>query len=343
MAPREPAHAPAVRRLTTILAQMRAPDSPLRGMLSADRLPPLVPLTVEPALADVAAIRRRLETGHLAAVRGSLVPTSPDDGHEGLILREVRGLAASARGEHWFSHSTAALLHGAWTYATPPLVHVTHEANPHVRRRLEPDVRRHHTRLLPRDRDVVDGIPVTSKERTLVDCLRTMWPAAALVVADSLFRLRADPAEVSRIMADSVGKRGMVQARRLLELCDPRSGSPGETVARLAAVDDGLPRPVCQMPVETRSGTRYVDFGWPEVGAGVEFDGDVKYSGGEYGLPDDVLRRQQQRHEDIEAAGVDLVRVRWPALRDTAQLGLEIRGLYERAFFRAQKGRRRPA
>lgn len=87
-------------------------------------------------------------------------------------------------------------------------------------------MRRHVTTLRPQERTTVHGVPVTSPERTLVDCLRTLQPAGALVVADSLFRLGAEPAEVSRIMSASAGKRGMLQARRLLDLCDPRSGSP---------------------------------------------------------------------------------------------------------------------
>jgi len=344
MAQTEPMHAPAVRRLTGILETMNVPGSRLRSMLSADCDPPLVPPSVDARLADPELMTRGLAAGRYTAVRRSLLSAPPDsEAYEAWILGQVRALVEPARGPLCFSHSTAALLHGAWSYGTPRLVHVTHPANPHVRRRAEPDVRRHHTRLFGRDCSTVAGIRVTSKERTLVDCLRTLQPAAALVAADSLFRLGAVPAEVGRVMTASWGKRGMVQARRLLEVCDPRSASPGETVARLAAIDAGLPRPECQMVVSTRSGDRFVDLGWPEVGAGVEFDGEVKYSGGEFGLPADVLRRQQERHEDIVAAGVDLLRVGWADLSDPQQLGFDVREVYEAALRRSSREIRRRA
>jgi hypothetical protein len=333
-------HAAAIRRIDTILRTMDDPDSPLRTMLTAGIEPPAPPALADVTRAAPEATAHRLAVGRLRILRGSLLDASPDDGHEYRILQEVRALLATGQGAFCFSHSTAALLHGAWTYATPFAVHVTHQANPHVRRDREPDVRRHHTRLHPRELEVVNGIPVTSKERTLVDCLRTLQPASAIVVADSMFRLGADPAEVSRIMSASRGKRGMKQARRLLGICDPRSGAPGESVARLAAIDDGLPLPVCQMPVETRSGVKFVDFGWPEVGAGVEFDGEVKYLNGALGAQEEVRRREKRRHDDVVAAGCDLLRVGWDDLRDVVQLGFDIRTVYDGALRRGRGLRR---
>ncbi|WP_277212062.1 type IV toxin-antitoxin system AbiEi family antitoxin [Isoptericola croceus] len=319
-------HVASIRRISEILATMRAPGSPLRSMLSADVTdPPRVPAPASIELADPAVVAAHVRNGLLRDIRGGVVPNMPDgqdeSQHSGEILRVAADLVAHARGDFVLSHATAAHLHGAWTYATPALVHVTHEFHPHVARRAEPQVRRHHTRLRPSERTVVHGVPVTSPERTLVDCLRTLPAPGALVVADSLFRRGADPDEVSRIMSASRGKRGMLQARRLFDVCDPRSASPGETVARLVAIDGGLPRPECQMEVRTASATRFVDFGWPDVGLGVEFDGEIKYSGGEYGDPQDVSRNQQLRHDEIAATGVAIIRAGWRDLADPLTLG----------------------
>lgn len=332
------AHAPAIRRIADILQEMRAPASPLRTMLSADAdAPPVVPARIDVSLAGTTAVARRLEDGTFRRVRpGVYLSTAEGDGEGYLdrLLAEVRGVRERASGELWFSHSTAALLQGAWLYDVPELVHLTHEFHPHVAREGEPLIRRHHTSLPHRDRDHVDGIPVTSIERTLVDCVRTLLPASALVVADSLFRLGADPWAVSRIVDESRGKRGVVQARRILELCDPRSCSPGESAARMAAADDGLPRPECQVEVATVDGVFFVDFGWEDVRLAVEFDGAVKYSGGEYGDPERVRRLEAARQRAFEDAGWIVVRVRWDELSDPLALGLRIRRAYERARYR---------
>lgn len=96
---------------------------------------------------------------------------------------------------------------------------------------------------------------------------------------------------------------------------------------RLVAVDDGLPRPACQLPVVTSSGTWYLDLGWPDVGLGVEFDGAVKYDG-RFGLPDVVRRRQERRQAALVDAGFEIVRVGWPDLADPSALGLTLREAY---------------
>ncbi|NNU26569.1 hypothetical protein [Isoptericola sediminis] len=328
----DPPHLPAIHRLEQILSTMAVPGSPLRTMLSADRAcPPTVPRAVDLSRADRDRIAAQVAQGALRSDRGVVTPTGHGDTeHAEAVLAGVRALVSSSRSRIWFSHATAAILHGAWSYATPALVHVTHVVKPRVSLTAEPTVRRHFTCLPTREQDLIEGVPVTSPERTLVDCLRTLSPEGALVVADSLFRRGADPREVSRIMTASAGKRGMIQARRLLDVCDPRSGSPGETVARLIAIDDGLPRPECQMEVATTSGTRFVDFGWPEIGVGVEFDGAVKYSGGSFGVPIEVLRRQERRHAEIAEAGVELVRLGWDDLADRYDPGASMREAYYR-------------
>jgi hypothetical protein len=250
---REAEHLPAIRRITGILDAMNAPGSRLREMRSADAVhPPLVPDALELALGgDV------------------VVPPS----HEVAILALVGEVAEGTRAPLWFSHETAAMLHGACT---------------------------------------------------LVDCIRTLPRDGALVACDSLFRLGADPADVSRLVSASRGKRGVVQAREILDLSDPRSASPGETVTRLAAADVGLPRAACQLEVPTSHGTYDVDLGWEGVRLAVEFDGAVKYDGD----PETARRAEAARQEALEAAGWTVVRVRWDDLGDLAALEQRLRRAY---------------
>ncbi|MGW8567850.1 DUF559 domain-containing protein [Isoptericola sp. NPDC055881] len=307
-------HLPAIRRVAAILDLMNAPDSPLRSMRSADAPhPPVVPDALALALDDVPDATTQHETAVLT-----------------LVGRLVEHTAAT----QWFSHETAAMLHGAWTFRTPQLVHVTHEWNPHVDEEREPSVRRHHTPMPPADRAEVRGVPVTSLARTLVDCIRTLPRDGALVACDSLFRLGARPAEVSRIMSASRGKRGVVQAREILGLCDPRSASPGETVTRLAAVDAGLRRPDCQIEVPTTHGTFFVDLGWEDVRLAVEFDGALKYDDD----PEVVRAVQARRQAALEAAGWTVVRVRWEDLGDLEALEHRLRRAYLAARRRALLG-----
>jgi hypothetical protein len=337
---REAEHVPAIRRIASILDRMNDPASPLRTMLSADaEHPPLVPPALDLSRWDRSLVQERVERGVVERVRSRVYLPLPDGGaraYEESILAEVRGLVNGTRAPFWFSHATAALLHGAWSYNTPMLVHLTQPTNPHVARDDEPMVRRHHTALPPSDRTDVDGVPVTSLERTLVDCIRTLPRASAVVACDSLFRLGADPWAVSRIVSESRGKRGVVQARQVLDLSDPRAASPGEVVTRLVAIDAGLPRPECQVEVSTAVGTFFVDLGWEHVRVAVEFDGEVKYSGGEYGRPDVVRRAEAERQRALEAAGWIVIRVRWADLDDPIALERRIRDAYYAAI-----GRRR--
>ncbi len=309
---REAEHLPSIRRIRGILAQLDAPGSPLRSMRSADAPhPPFVP----PPLA-------------LSRDLAAEAEPEPERAYERTVLTQVRRLLDGATAPLWFSHSTAALLHGAWSYRTPLLVHVTREWNPRVERDVEPLVRRHHTTLPPQDRATVLDVPVTSLARTLVDCLRTLPRDGALVACDSLFRLGADPDDVSRIVSASGGKRGVVQARRLLDLCDPRSASPGETVTRLVTADAGLPRAECQIEVPTGRGTCFVDLGWEDMKVAVEFDGEIKYAGGVPGDADVVRRDEAARQRALEDAGWTVVRVCWADLADPIGLEQRLRAAY---------------
>jgi len=332
---REAEHLPAIRRIESILRRMREPSSPLRTMLSADvDHPPDLPFALDVTRMDRSTLGNRLNRGVVVAIRPQVYIAAPDDGaraYDESLLAEVRGITDRARGPLWFSHSTAAQLHGAWTYRTPLQVHVTHPVSQHVERDDEAVVVRHHTPLQERDRTNVGGVPVTSLARTLVDCIRTLPRTSAVVACDSLFRLGAGPWDVARVMSESRGKRGIVQAREVLELCDPRSASPGESVLRLVAADAGLPRPECQAEVVTGAGTFFLDVALPDRRVAFEFDGEVKYGGGVYGDPDEVRRAEADRQLALERAGWIVVRVRWDDLDDPVALEQRLRKAYAEA------------
>lgn len=244
----------------------------------------------------------------------------PHEISELATLRTVRAVVERSRSSLWVSHQTALLLHGCWTFRSGTAVHVTHLSNPNIDYENETDVVRHWTKLPDRDRCTLGGIPVTTLERSLVDSIRALEPDSALVAADSAFRRGASTALVQRIVAESVGKRGVVQARETLRKADPRSGSPGESLVRSAMHRARDVNPSLQIPVKTRIGTYWVDVGWPDLKVGFEFDGAIKYSGGAYGDPELAQRERARRVRALEEAGWLIFEVKWSDVEDPARL-----------------------
>lgn len=296
-------------------------------MYSADRqTEPEVPVQVPYTLQDRRRLAERVQNGDLERIRPGVLMTPLDDGlrsHEAselATLRTVRAVVERARSSFWVSHQTALLLHGCWTFRSGTAVHVTHLSNPSIDREHETDVVRHWTKLPDRDRCVMGGIPVTTLERSLVDSIRTLEPDSALVVADSAFRRGASTVLVERIVAESLGRRGVVQARETLGRADPRSASPGESLVRAAMYRARDVSPSLQIPVTTRIGTFWVDVGWPDLKVGFEFDGAVKYSGGAYGDPESAQRERARRVRALEEAGWLIFEVKWADVIDPARL-----------------------
>lgn len=95
---------------------------------------------------------------------------------------------------------------------------------------------------VPSDRVVrAHGLPVTDAHRTAIDLARTRPLDDALVAVDALLHSRlTTPAQLARELAIHAGQRGIRRARRVVELADGRSESPGETRLRLALVEAGI-------------------------------------------------------------------------------------------------------
>jgi hypothetical protein len=81
--------------------------------------------------------------------------------------------------------------------------------------------------------------------------------------------------DIDAIAAAHPGVRGLRRLRAWLQLVDGGAESPQETVARLALVDAGLPRPQTQIKVFGNYGEfiARVDMGYDEVKVAIEYDG----------------------------------------------------------------------
>jgi very-short-patch-repair endonuclease len=143
--------------------------------------------------------------------------------------------------------------------------------------------------------------------RAVADLVRRLPLVEAVVVADAAVRSGLCDA---RALQDELlahgGLRGVVQARRVLDLADPRAESPPETRLRLALRSAGL-APVPQFVVLDAHGrfVARVDLAVPELRLALEHDGRTVHEQA------DVFRDDRRRQNALVAAG-------WTVLRFTA-------------------------
>lgn len=240
---------------------------------------------------------------------------APQDEHRSRTAqRRAEAVARAAHrqldADHVFSHETAAMLHGLRLWRPPGTTHVVQT----YRRsgRAAGDLRRHLMVLLPEDREVRDGLPVTTLARTVADCARSMHPLEALVLADDALARGLDPEESRSVLAVARRRNGSRRAAWVLEHADGGSDSAWETWLRYVALRSGLPRPVTQAPIATARGVFHCDLGWPDWSVYAEFDGLAKYRDGGVRPRHDAtqeLLREKVRFDAIRATGINPVRV----------------------------------
>jgi hypothetical protein len=104
-----------------------------------------------------------------------------------------------------------------------------------------------HTAPLPDDQiTTIDGVPVTSLARTVLDLCRTVPIEQAVAAGDRALAYGLVVAVLDAQLAEMSRWPGTRQARRAIALFDPRSESPGESVSRGRLHEDGLPPPELQ-------------------------------------------------------------------------------------------------
>ncbi|MFD6446828.1 hypothetical protein ACFWEJ_17105 [Promicromonospora sp. NPDC060204] len=322
----------SLERIARWQRAQRDGTDPTSRLFSADRAEaPAVPEALPFRREERRVLAEDARAGRIERLRrGVYLPphvptgrTAPD--RETTALRRVRGVVEASDTNLCFSHTTAALLHGCWLFDVPDTVHVTYAGKPHIARAKADDVRKHWKKLDQRHRTVVGQVPVTTLERTVTDCARFLRFESGLVLATSAFRRGADPAMVGELLRTSVGARGIVTARAVVEAVDPGCGSPGEVLVHQAARrlrPQGL---ATQIPVPTRRGVCWVDSGWTDLKIGFEFNGAVKYSGGEFGDPEVRRSEQSARTQALAEAGWWMVDLAWPDAIDPEALDVTLR------------------
>ena len=213
------------------------------------------------------------------------------------------------------SHATAFRI---WDF--PGFLPGSHDPGIHISR---PD-----TMAIPRRRGVVghvgqffadeitraDGVLVTSRTRTWLDCARKMSIDELTVVADHLVRHPrpafegrsepfASPDELAEMLDRHKGTPGIRKARLALEQARIGADSAPETRLRLVLCRSGLPEPQLNVGTVLRTGVvREPDIAYPEHRVAVEYEGEGHSEAAQ-------IIRDIAREEDYSGAGWILVRI----------------------------------
>jgi very-short-patch-repair endonuclease len=268
------------------------------------------------------AIRSLLEDGSLVRhERGVYAPNLATSANPELVRIHAHNAASSGQ-SHVYTHTSAAHIWGLSVWHARPLVHVAH-ASRRGDRGPQGDVVRHNQRISARDIRVVDGLRVTSLERTIVDCARLLPFEQAVVIADSGLSLGPDEAMLQRLVSEGRATRGIRRVREALLAADGRSESPAESRFRLLLAEWNLPEPELQLWIQTSRGQERVDFGWPNRRIVIEVHGYGKYF--DYLPIDEKVAQQQAREARLVAAGWRVLNVYWPELDDSVTLGRKVK------------------
>lgn len=129
----------------------------------------------------------------------------------------------------------------------------------------------------------------------------------------------------------SVRRPGNPGARRVVAFANGLSESVGESRSRVAIAAAGLPPPVLQWEVCSRSALWLgrVDFAWPQFGTVAEFDGRIKYGrllrpGQD---PGDAVFEEKRREDAIRDEDLRMTRWTWADLDPFADVATRLRRL----------------
>ncbi|MGX9898687.1 hypothetical protein ACW0JT_00265 [Arthrobacter sp. SA17] len=150
-----------------------------------------------------------------------------------------------------------------------------------------PHVIVHRMKLCEDEISVVDGIPVTTPERTWLDMAEMLTVDELVAMGDSCVRTprlslegRDVPlcsiADLRRMIDRHKGKRGLRKAKEAIKFIRLGADSPQESLLRLALVRAGLPEPELNVPIVSSDGTRHhePDLSYRKYKIGVEYEGD---------------------------------------------------------------------
>lgn len=213
---------------------------------------------------------------YAAPSRGVRLPST--DAADDLLVSEAALLAAP--GTALLSDLSAAL---SWTLPLPPPATRTETSRVSVAvprdqvRQRRTGVRGRRLTVPPEHRTRHRGMWVTTPARTWIDCAPLLAIHHVVAMGDAiLHRQLASAADLAAMVRWGRGRRGVVTARRALDLLDAGAESPPESIVRCHLVLADLPRPRTQYDiVEDGEWLARADLAWPDARVIVEYDGAV--------------------------------------------------------------------
>jgi hypothetical protein len=139
----------------------------------------------------------------------------------------------------------------------------------------------------------------------------------SVILVDHACRLGADLEVLRSRCSELAGRNGVVALRGALELADPRSESPGESLTRELLHRLGIEPPEPQYVVHTRLGEHRLDFAWRKRKVALEFDGKAKYF--DYKPAAEVLFEERRREKALMEQGWTFIRIEWKDLFNEAE------------------------
>jgi hypothetical protein len=260
------------------------------------------------------AIEWRVANGRLHRVHQGVYAV----GHRKLGWQGVLIAAVLAGGpEAVLSHRSAAKLWGIRPDNRPKVDVTIQSRGAHRRKGIDVHAVRH---LDPRDVTKIDGIPVTTLPRTLLD-LAEVVPKSQVIRAITQAEIQRiiDLKAIHELMARSPGRRGLKPLREILTdaVIEPNTKEEFEHAFVQFCHEYGLPRPIVNTKVEGYE----VDATWPGSDVIVELD-SWKFHGHRKAFEDDRERdvALQPRYR--------VVRITWRQLtRKPDQLARTLRNL----------------
>lgn len=269
-----------------------------------------------PIESENAALRRRIaeDGGLLRPARGLYVPSDYWNGLDPFERSMHMARAMARQHPKWvFVGNIAATAHGfehSWKLhdGTVSIASAYHNGFCRIAK-----VRRVYIPEQCMSVEVVDGLPVLDKIRTVLNCSVQYDFPYGLPIADSALRQGIGRRDLSA--GCSAMHIGYAQAARVLRYADGASENGGESMCRAVMIDEGFAIPLLQtIFVDPETGRRYrADFAWrlPDGRIAVgEYDGTQKYVDPQMTgrrSVQTVVQMEREREEALRRAGVSLI------------------------------------
>ena len=197
------------------------------------------------------------------------------DVYVGRRLLKVRAAHLVVKVPHWFSHDSAALVHGIGMIdigRDPELVHVTRTD---MRGRRSTSAITHHgAKIHSGEAMIADGLPVLSPARTAIDLAREHVFDIGLGACDHVLRQGLTRAELLAVAERMRGWPFSRKVAEVIELADPGAENAFESAGRSLVLELGIGVPQTQFGLRDAGRTVYCDI---RVGRHIfEADGQVK-------------------------------------------------------------------